>query len=195
MAGIVQPLRDILTKLSTLTVVNGDGGSVALYARVWNNQLKSERDGKLNDFPKPAVFVEIISPVQFQEIGGNFRSADLGINVHLVHEYYNQDGSFEQDLAVFDLRDQIIALLSQYKPTGCGLMVAVNESQDFDHDNMYHFVIGFMTNFTDSKASEYDPPRGNFVDSTPPTALHLDVTIADTPVYKPPAPQYKIPQG
>lgn len=183
MAGIKAPMQDILTQLSTITVTNGDGNNVALYARVWNNQLRSEHEGKLYDFPKPAAFLEIISPVQYQEIGGNFRNADLGINIHLINEYFNGDGTFEQDLAVFDLRDQIIALLSQYKPTGCGLMVCVNESQDYDHDSVYHFVLGFLVNFIDSKGSPYDPPRGGYIDSVPPTNLEIDVTIAQAPLF------------
>jgi hypothetical protein len=194
MAGIKAPLLDILTKLSTLIVTNGDGKNVGIYARVWNNQLRSEHEGKLYDFPKPAVFVEIISPVQYQEIGENFRNADLGINIHLVHEYFNDEGNFEQDLLVFDLRDQIIALLSQYKPTGCGLMVCLNEQQDFDHDSIYHFIIGFVVNFTDSKGSPYDPSRGGYIDSVPPTNLEIDVTIATTPVYDPGQQDFKIIQ-
>lgn len=193
MAGIKAPLQDILTRLATLDVTSRDGITAKLYARVWNNQVNSERRGELYDFPKPAGFVEIINQVQFQEIGGNFRAADLGINIHLVHEYYNADGTFEQDLEIFDLRDQVIALLSQYQPTGCGLMVCVNESQDTDHDNVYHYIIGFVTHFIDSKASPYDPTRNNYLEKEPPTDLQLDVEVADTPIYTPPAQQYKIP--
>jgi hypothetical protein len=161
---------------------------------VWNNQLRSERDGQLYDFPKPATFVEIISPVEYQELGQNFRIADIGVNIHLIHEYYNEDGNFEQDLAVFDIRDQIVALLSQYQPTGCGMMVAVNETQDTDHDNLYHFIIGFVCAFVDSKGSPYDVGRGVYVEKDPPTDLELNVEFADTPINTPPVRQYQIKQ-
>lgn len=183
MSGIKAPLLDILTKLATLDVTNGDGQTVKLYSRVWNNQLNSERDAKIYDYPKPAAFVEFITPVTFTEMGGNFGNADIGVNVHLIHEYYNADGTFEQDMLVFDLRDKIVALLSQYKPTACGLMVRVNEQQDFDHDNLYHYIIGFAVNFVDSKSSPYDPQAGKYIDSATPTTLQVNTTIADQPVY------------
>jgi len=194
MSGIKAPLLDILNKLATLDVTNGDGNTVKLYARIWNNQLGSERDGKIYDFPKPAAFVEFITPVSFQELGGNFGSADLGINIHLVHEFYNQDGTFEQDLQVFDLRDSIVRLLSQYKPTACGLMVKVSEQQDYDHDNLYHYIIGFVTNFTDSTSSPYDPAAGKYLDSEPPTGLQLDVTMDKMPITTPQHLNFKIKQ-
>ena len=183
MSGIKAPLLDILNKLATVDVTNGDGQIVKLYSRVWNNQLTSERDAKIYDYPKPAAFVEFITPVTFTEMGGNFGNADIGVNVHLIHEYYNADGTFEQDLLVFDLRDKIVALLSQFKPTACGLMVRVNEQQDFDHDNLYHYIVGFAVNFVDSKSSPYDPAAGKYIDSAVPTSLQLNTAKAQQPVF------------
>ena len=184
MAGIKMPISDILTQLATIqTTVNGS--LVNLYARIWNNQLRSEHNGKLYDFQKPAAFVEVIAPVQFQEIGMNFRSADLGINIHIVHDFYNADGTMDENLTVFDIRDQVVRTLSQFKPSGCGLMVSVNESQDFDHDNLYHYIVGFMTNFTDSIASPYDPNNSKYEDSTPPTNLNLNINYTNPPTSTP----------
>lgn len=194
MAGIKAPLQDILTKLATIQVTNGDGADVDLYARIWNNQIEAERAGNSYVYPKPAAFVEITSPVIFEEIGQNFRSADIGITIHLVHEYYNQDGTFEQDLQVFDLRDQVIAALSQFKPTGCGQMVATGEQQDFDHDNIYHYIISFVCNFIDSKGSPYDLGRGIYIEKEPPTDVNIVVTKDDLPVFTPIQQPYKIPQ-
>ena len=193
MAGIKQPLQDLLTKLATLDVVDQNGRTVKLYARVWNNQVDFEKEGELYNYPKPAAFVEMVSPMVFEEIGQNFRSSDLGIIIHLVHEYYNGDGTFEQDLAIFDLRDQVIALLSQYQPAACGPMVAVTEAQEYDHDNLYHYQITFATNFTDSKASPYDVGRGIYIEKIPPTNLQLDVEKGDSPVFTVAQSNYKIP--
>jgi hypothetical protein len=194
MAGIKAPLQDILTKLATIQVTNGNGNTVDLYARVWNNQIENEKAGETYLYPKPAAFIEITSPVIFEEIGQNFRSADIGITIHLVHEYYNQDGTFEQDLQVFDLRDQVIAALSQFKPTGCGQMVATGEQQDFDHDNIYHYIISFVCNFIDSKGSPYDLGRGIYIEKEPPTDVNIVVTKDDLPVFTPIQQPYKIPQ-
>ena len=159
MAGIKQPLQDILTQAATLTAKNGDGAIVPVYVRVWNNQIEYLKKSEAIDFPKPAIFVEIVSPVAYQEIGGNVLSADLGFNLHLVCENYdNGNGTFDQDLAVFDLRDAILMLFSKFQPTECGELVVVNEQQDYDHDNIYHYIISYVCHYLEYKASPYDLP-------------------------------------
>lgn len=194
MAGIKQPLQDILNRLATLDVTNGDGNNVKLYARVWNNQVVRTREGELYDYPKPAAFVEFITPIGYEQLGGGFTTADIGINVHLVHEFYNQDGTFEQDLKIYDLRDKIVALLAQFKPTGCGEITFVTETPDYDHDNLNHYIVGFAVNFIDSKASPYDPARGNYIDKAAPTDLELNVTTDDQPKFNPIYQPFRIKQ-
>ena len=179
MAGIKQPLQDILTRLATLTVKGGDGAFFNIYTRVWNNQIEYMRKGEGVDFPRPAAFVEIVSPVAYQEIGGGVLSADLGFNIHLVCENYdNGGGTFDQDLVVFDLRDAMFLLFSEFQPTGCSKMVIVNEQQDFDHDNVYHYVISWVCHYLDSKASPYDSAAGRYTDSVPPTQIVINAAKA-----------------
>ncbi len=181
MAGIKEPLADVLAKLKTLQLTNGDGNTVAAHVRVWNNQLQLNKEGKVADFPKPALFVEIINGVSFQQIGAGFRSADLGFNIHIIHEFYDaQDGTMEQDLEVFDIRDKVVAMLSNHKPTACGLMVSTGEEMDYDHDNLYHYVISFVCDFTDSKGSLYDPAAGNYTETTGEEGIVPAVTVTKT---------------
>jgi hypothetical protein len=194
MAGLKAPLQDILTKLATIQVTNNDGNTVDLYARIWNNQIMTEKSGESYVYPKPAAFVEITSPISFQEIGQNMRSAELVINIHIAHEFYNEDGTFEQDLAVFDIRDSVIAALSQFKPTGCGQLVSTGEQQDFDHDNIYHYIISFVCNFIDSTGSPYDTESVQYIYKTPPTEVDIIATEATQPVFNDIQQPYKIPQ-
>ena len=194
MAGIRQVYESLLTKLSSIDVTNQDGNVVKLFARVWNNQVDVEKAGDSEIYPKPAAFVEIDNPVTYEEIGKNYRAADLNILIHLVHEFYNQDGTFAQDLVIFDIRDTILAELSQFQPTGCGYMVSNSETQDTDHDNVYHFVLAFTCHFIDSKGSPYDTGRNVYVEKDPPTELDLQVAIDTEPIF-PNIPQpYKIPK-
>jgi hypothetical protein len=194
MAGLKQPLQDILTRLSTITVTNGDGSSVPLYSRVWNNQIAREKDGETYVYPKPAAFVEIVGPLPFEEAGKNLRNAQIVWAIHLVHEYYNQDGTFEQDLVIYDIRDQVIAALSQYIPTSCSMLVATEEQADYDHDNVYHYIINFTCTFMDSKSSPYDDGRGIYIDKQPPTGIQIIGAKANVPVFNPIDQPYKIPQ-
>ena len=185
MSGISAPLRDILTKLNALTVVNQNGLETNLYARIFNNQYRDLREGAIYEFPRPAAFVEIVSPATFEIIGSGFRSADLGIKIHIVHDYYNADGTFAQDLAIYDLRDKIVSVtenggLSQYCPTACGPMNCVNEYPDYDHDNLVVYICEFITNFTDSKGSKLDPDSGLYDDTQNPD-MDLEVVNGGVP--------------
>lgn len=177
MAGIKQPLLDIMARLSTHIVPNKDGGTMPLYVRIWNSQIEHAQQGEIQQYPRPAAFVEVIADVTYEQIGVGFQSADLGINIHIEHEYYDAtDGTFEQDLPVLDLRDDIKALMSLYEPTACGPMVQTTEAQDFDHSNIYHLIIGFVCNFTDSKGSKYDPDSGKLAPVAAITGLETDIT-------------------
>lgn len=178
MAGIKQPILDLLTKLQTITVRNGDGNMVTPHVRIWNNQIAYSKEGKLPSFPCPAFFVEVVNNPTYELIGQGFRSCDIAFKVHICHEFYDaQDGTFEQDLVVFDLRDQVVANLTGFKLTACGPLNSMSETQDFEHDNLYHMIIDFVCNFTDSIGSKFDAGNPNaYLSTTPPTTLEVDVT-------------------
>lgn len=193
MAGIRQFIESIMAELSTVQVVNQDTDVVYLYVRLWNNQVEREMSGETYNYPKPAAFVEVANPVQLDEIGQNFRTGRMAVNVHIVHEYYNEDGTFEQDLEIFDLRDKIVEKLSQFKPTGSGQMFSTGEEVDYDHPNVIHYTVFFVCEFIDSKGSPWDPPRNNFVDKQPPTGLNIIGAKASGPLSNPIQQPYKIP--
>lgn len=180
MSGIKAPILSLLTKLRSIPVINGDGGTVEPYVRIWNNQVAYELDGTGNVYPKPAFFVEVLNSPVYQDIGQNFRSADLSFKIHIAHDYLDAgDGTFEQDLPVFDLRDSIIANITGFRPTGCGALTSVSETQDFEHRNVYHFIVDFICNFTDSIGSKYDANHPQaYIESEPPTDLELDASLA-----------------
>jgi len=180
MAGVKQPIQDLLTKLKTLTVTNGDGSTVSPHVRVWNNQIAYLKDGKGVAFPMPAFFVEVVNNATYEIIGQGFRNADLSFRIHIAHEFYDaQDGTFEQDLPVFDLRDQIIANITGFEPAACGPLNCVSEQQDYEHDNIFVYVCDFVCNFTDSIASRYDSDHPQaYIDSVPPTDLQVGITKA-----------------
>lgn len=177
MAGIKDCLQDISTKLATLQVANQDGKTVPLYVRLFNNQIRYEKEGKGTVYPKPAAFIEVVSPATYEVIGQYYRNADLSFRIHLVHEFMDAaDGTMEQDLIIFDLRDNVIALLSGFTPAGCGPLNCMVESQDYEHDNVYEMILDFVCNFTDSKASPLDTGRMVYTPSVPPIVLEVDET-------------------
>jgi len=172
MAGIKQPILDIMSKLTGVLSLQ--------YIRIWNNQVDYEKSGELYNFPKPAAFVETQPGIMWDTLALGLSSADLIFRIHLVTECYDaQNGTFEQDLAVFDLRDQVIEALQLYAPTGCSPMTKILEEQDYEHDNIYHYTIDFAVNFIDTKGSPLDPDSGKFITKDPPTGLQVQVNVED----------------
>lgn len=143
MAGIKDPILDVMARIRAQI-------PEFLTVRIFNNQIRDERDGKYVDYPKPACFVEILNDVAWQTLQGGHAAADLGFRFHIVHEHYNNsDGTFEQDLAVFGLRDSIIKKFTLFKAIGCGPMALQAEGLDYDHDNIYEYIVDFVTHFID----------------------------------------------
>lgn len=195
MATLREPLQDILTKLHSIVVPNQEGSYSGLYARVWNNQLRDIREGKIYEWPRPAAFVELVSPITFVNISAGVRTAELTINIHLIHDYYNAEVTFEEDLTIFDLRDKLLLELIDYVPTGCGTMLCVSESVDNDHDNLYHYVLQFTTHFRDSGNSRYLDAAGKFIDTSD-ANLDTSTTIGGTlPPSTPDESYYIIPNN
>jgi len=182
MAGIKQPILDVLNKLSSIQVQNLEPAIVPLYSRIWNNQIERIKNGSDYTFPMPAAFVEVLNDVQFQMMGQGFRNADISFRIHLVHQFYNEEGTYEQDLEIFDLRDKVLANadnpenagLSFFVPTGCTPLACISETQEYDHDNVYHYILNFVSNFTDSKASAFDTGAGQYDDTANP---NLDAEV------------------
>lgn len=182
MAGILSPIQALLTLLKTIPVPGGDGEVITPTVRVWNNQVQYMRDpngAKVESFPLPAFFPQITPDAVFEDIGQGYRGADLGIKIHIVHEYVDGgDGNFEQDLLIFGLRDLVIGYLTDVKLPGCGPLNSIGEGQEFDHDNVYHYTVDFVCNFTDSKGSRYDSSKPDaFIQSGAPVTLDAAVTL------------------
>ncbi len=178
MSGIKPPVQDVLTQLATIQVQNQELQTVALYTRIFNNQVKRQKEGTTLAYPLPAAFVEVIKPAKFKRLLNGASESDLVFCIHLQHWFTDaQDGTFDQDLPIFDLRDKVIAALSNFRPTACGNLMLTAESQDYDHDDIYVYLIEFTCSFIDSKGSPYDTDRTDYQNSTPPTALEIDVTI------------------
>ena len=181
MAGIKQPITDIITKLKAIQVVNQDSQTVNLYSALWNNQLQNMEDGEAIVFPRPAAFVEVV-PFNLNTVGLGVRSGDITLRIHLIHDFYNEDGTYDQDLEIFDLRDKVLANydnpvnpgLSGFSPSGCSSLACGPETPDMNHGNLTHYILDFSCNFIDSKASPYDENAHRYIDTANPD---LDLTV------------------
>jgi hypothetical protein len=177
MAGIKQSIEDVLAQLATIMVDNQDGQNVPMYTRIFNNQPKRLLDGKLEIYPLPASFVEVIKPTNYNRLLNGISESDCIFRIHLQHWFIDaMDGTFSQDLLIYDQRDAVIAKLSNFKPTGCSNLFLTGEEPDYEHDDTNEYMIDFTCGFIDTKGSPYDIGRTDFINTTPPTNLNLIVT-------------------
>jgi hypothetical protein len=174
MAGIGDYIQDLLAKLETDTNLK--------YVRVFNNQFTQIENGTVESFPMPCAFVEIVAPNSYDQLSIGYTISDLITRVHIgMVEYDAQDGTFEQNLSIFALRDSIISLLQNYQPVGAGKMMKIAEAQDYEHTNVYHYTIDFKCSFVDD-AGRTDK---DLIEKEPPTDLEVNAEFDKTYLHKP----------
>lgn len=177
MASVIkQSIQDMLTALT-------DTGQFQFIA-VWNNHVDRILSGDGYSYAQPAAFVELESQEVYNLLGG-LTQTDYIVRIHIVHtELDAADGTLDQNLNVFDWRDAVKVKFTGLKPTNFGNLMFYNEFQDYDHNNVYHYIMEFIGGFIDTKGSPLDADSGTWVNTTPPTALDLTVEYNPEPFIK-----------
>lgn len=165
-------LQAIQSKLSTVTELNE--------ILIWNNQLDrlkddSEDGSKIYNLNLPVLYVEFVSPMEIQQIGIGVRIYDpLYLRLHLLHRLEDaMDGTFEQNLEVFDLKQKIYLALQKSENSKAVALITQSEEQDYSHTNIYHFIMTFMTNYVEDSRQEPFPGT----QSISPVQLDLDAKL------------------
>lgn len=151
-------IQEILTQIGLITEFK--------FSSVWNNQFQYMEEGNTYVFPMPCAFVEIISDNN-QDVAGKYQGSDIQINIHIGHEFYNGT-QMEQNLSIFDFRDLIVKSFCNFKAGKTGVFIKTSEQQDFEHTNVYHYIVSFKTHFMDDTAAP------EYIYTTPPTGLTID---------------------
>ena len=140
-----QTAIDILSKLKEITTLQ--------YVVMWNNQFNQIEDGDVEGFPFPCAMLEIV-PQSYNQLGGGYQQSDVDFRIHIGHVQFDSlDGNMEQNLDVFDLRNEVVQKLSLYKPSMSGELFKVSEEQDYEHTAIYHYIITFRACVIDKTAS------------------------------------------
>jgi hypothetical protein len=118
------------------------------HIRMWNNQLDFMESGEQIPFLFPAVFVDF-STIEFSDVGDKWQTINLEMNLHICSELWN-DTDQEENLIVFDLKDEIYKALGQVKIDNSTPLVRILEQTDTTHTNIYHYIQTWSFSITDN---------------------------------------------
>lgn len=153
------------------------------FIHVFNNQFELTESGKMYSFPFPCCFIEFVNDQPVQQLGNGIQIYNpLIIKIHIGNNQADAaDGTMEQDLSVFDLKQEVYAALQKFEPSGAIPFIRTNETQDYNHTNIYHFIQEYTTSYVDQQQAE---PVGGVL-SEAPLDLDLTVTYDPAPYLKP----------
>ena len=173
MAGVMKAaIRDILTRLRTIEF---RGGGAFSFVAVWNDQLSRMAEGTGYSLPMPAAFVEIIQN-PWQLLGMGVSIADIIVRFHIAHQQYDAgDGTLDQDLDVYDLRDAVLEAFVGYQAAKCSSLGRIGEQPDYAHNNIYHYTIDFTCCIVDTAGSPLDPDANVYITREPPIGFCIHV--------------------
>ena len=145
--------------------------------QTWNDQINRMKNGKGFGFAWPACFLELVSNETTQVLS-NVTETDYTFRMHLVDvELDAGDDNLDQNLTVMEYRDLIKTYMVGFQPSNCSTLFFINDDQDFEHSDVYHYVIDFRGLFVDTKGSILDPDQVKVIYKEPDTDLQLDLTI------------------
>lgn len=158
---------EVMNLISTETSID--------YVRVWNDQLTAMEQGTQYSFPNLACFVEI--DLQKSSLSSGIVGGDIVLRFHLVHtEYDSMAGTLEENLTVFQYRDELIDKLMYRELLGCSGLQLINEKPDYNHTDVYHYILEFNCSFIDD-AGDVNKYK---ITKEPPTTLEVNATIVQT---------------
>ena len=117
---------------------------------IWNNQLEYVENGQNYSLPSPGAYIELVTE-DFGQLSEGFQAVDLKLNIHIIQEFYNSD-NIDEDLTIYNLRDSIVKQITLWKTSKSGYFTKISEQQDYDHNNVYHYILTFTTQWVDDTA-------------------------------------------
>ena len=165
--GLKEAILSVCQRLETIQTTTLDGLTGSMFVRIWNDQIERKKAGTGYTYQVPACFVETVFDGEQGPIGQGVNSYALTFRVILEQNNYNTEGTLDQNLDVFALRDKVSQVMNGFKPTNCSPLVVGAPTLDHSHDNTYLAVFEFKTTFTDFTGSLYDTSAGVYIEQGP----------------------------
>lgn len=147
------------------------------YVNIWDMQvdemIQSDKN-KNYSFNTPSFFVEINLGTGVQWNINYTSYPDAVIKLYLINQVLNSGDNMEQNLKIFDIRDQVVSAFKNSEISWCSDIILFEDEMDYKHGSIYKYKLGFKTNFIDSKGSIYD------VDSENPSGTIGNLDVNET---------------
>lgn len=137
-----------------LSLINQAPPGIFANVEVYNSQIDRVRAGKISiNYPSLYIEVKNHNPVN---LGRNLNRMDLDIRFHIAMvELDAGDGTMDQNLNIFKLRDLVNKAYVSFTPFDCGSISNQVEYQDYKHTNLYHYITQMKCHWTDTSAVRY----------------------------------------
>lgn len=156
-------INSIIEKLKTIDKFQWLG--------IWNDQLARMRDDSQYAIQNPSCYIQL-ETTNFGQLGCEYQGLDILISIHIIAEELNAlDNTIDNFYSIFTLRDDVIYALSLFNADMGGFMQKENEYQDYEHTNLYHYVLQYRMHWIDDAAIR---PK---IIKNPPTDLDIKIEI------------------
>ena len=184
MAGqtLVDAVNSVLERLGSIpydwgSIAKAEQNNLFQYVAIFNDQINRMEDGEGSPlFDTPACFVDI-EPAPYLRLLGELSTSDLIYRIRIVSKEYDAgDGTLDQNLAVFAIRNAVKESLSNFVPANSSMLQHTSEMQDPDHTAVYVWQMEFKSAFIDTIGSIYSPINDTVID-LPPNTVDLEESI------------------
>ena len=171
---VVEFVNSIMTKVSqipyTWSVEQPDQTRLFQWVAMWNNQIRQWKDKMSFPVAKPACFLQIdLGDAMNMGLGVTLYQ-NVDIKLHIVDWQMDAgDGTIDQNLEVYVWRDLLKTHMENFFPLHGGCVTQTSEEQDYEHTDVYHYVVNFVCSMTDLKGGILDPDQENWIIKEPPT--------------------------
>lgn len=141
-------------KTQVLTVLDINGNVLIQHVGKWNDQVQNlrapEKDVTEYAYNLPAVFLEFKDKVK-NPIGNNVLIYDpLDICLHIVHDQLDAGGEdMENNTDILAIKEALNFAFQLFRPTNTSNLTCIEEEEDYNHDNIYHYTLTYRCTFTD----------------------------------------------
>ena len=117
------------------------------HVRLWNNQINLSEKGEQIPYQLPGVFIDFPN-IEWATLSKGTLTCTLITRLYIVFESFTTDEN-EEDLDMFDLRDEVYLAVTNFKPTQSTKLMRTTEQTDPNHTNTYVWTMDFTCQYND----------------------------------------------